>query len=451
MPKRFSNLIPLIIERHNMVRAFDTVVSQLHDEPRVFFNHGQRIDLQGRRTAYRAHLEPIIDRLSREIADGSFRVRGYREMLVTDGPKVRLVQSPCVTDRIACNAIMAVVERKIYPSVIPTSAASIPGRGMHRLFRKMRSDIGHDPAGTRYFYKCDIRKFFESIDQQVMWQTVQHYIKDPVLLPILHSFVTMMPQGLSIGLRSSQCYGNIILSPLDHHLKDTLGIRYYYRYCDDIVVLGPDKPYLWHVRDIVHQQVARLGLAVKDNESVRPITEGIDFLGYIYDGNQARLRKRTKQKAARRLATVRSRKRRQEVIGSFKGMAKWADAKHLYKKITHKNMIKFSEMKSRRTQEGIAYLGKDGKRILQGDLETLGHIVNTHITILDFEVDVPTRNGPRYLVQFQKDDGTICKYLTNDSEQKFWLNDARKNGNFPFECTIVMERFGQGKVRYKFN
>ena len=64
---------------------------------------------------------------------------------------------------------------------------------------------------------------------------------------------------------------------------------------------------------------------------------------------------------------------------------------------------------------------------------------------------MPTRNGPRYLVQFQKDDGTICKYLTNDSEQKFWLNDARKNGNLPFECTIVMERFGQGKIRYKFN
>ena len=183
MPKRFANLIPLIIERHNMVRAFDTVVSQLHDEPRTIFHHGEKCTLPGRRTAYRAHLEPIIDRLSSEIADGSFRVRGYREMLVTDGPKVRLVQSPCVTDRIACNAIMAVVERKIYPSVIPTSAASIPGRGMHRLFRKMRSDIGHDPAGTRYFYKCDIRKFFESIDQQVMWQTVQHYIKDPSSCP----------------------------------------------------------------------------------------------------------------------------------------------------------------------------------------------------------------------------------------------------------------------------
>lgn len=451
MPHRFSNLIPLIVDRHNMIRAFEKVVSQLPDDIRVIHRNGKRIELKGRRTTYREHMEPIIRHLAEDIAAGSFRVKGYHEMWVTDGPKNRLVQSPCVTDRIACNAIMDVVEKKIYPSVVPTSAASIPGRGMHHLFCKMRSDIEHDPDGTRFFYKCDIRKFFESINQQVMWQIVCRFIKDPVLLPILHSFVTMMPVGLSIGLRSSQCYGNIILSPLDHHIKDTLGVRYYYRYCDDIVILGSSKTYLWQLRDIIHQKAAEVGLSIKQSESVRPITEGIDFLGYIYDGHAARLRKRTKQKAARLLARIRSRKRRQEVIGSFKGMAKWADAQHLFKTLSHRNMQSFSEMKRRRTQEGAAYLGKDGKRILQGDLETLGHIVNTHIVILDFEADVPTRNGPRYLVQFQKDDGSICKYLTNDSEQKFWLNDARKNGSLPFECTIVMERFGQGKVRYKFN
>lgn len=451
MPHRYRNLIPLIIDRHNMIRAFDKVVSQLPDDTRVIHRNGKRIELKGRRSTYREHMEPIIARLSADIAAGTFRVKGYHEMWVTDGPKNRLVQSPCVSDRIGCNAIMSVVEKVVYPSVIPTSAASIPGRGMHHLFCKMRSDIEHDPDGTRYFYKCDIRKFFESIDQQVMWQIVCRFIKDPVLLPILHSFVTMMPVGLSIGLRSSQCYGNIILSPLDHYVKDMLGVRYYYRYCDDIVVLGSDKQFLWHVRDVIHQKAAEVGLYIKTNESVRPITEGIDFLGYVFDGHAARLRKRTKQKAARRLAHVRSRKRRQEIIGSFKGMAKWSDARNLFKKITKQNMLSFSEMKRRRTQAGVTFLGKDGKRILQGDLETLGHIVNTHITILDFEVDVPTRNGPRYLVQFQKDDGTICKYLTNDSEQKFWLNDARKNGNIPFDCTIAMERFGQGKLRYKFN
>ena len=222
MAKRYGHLVARIVERSNMDRAFDEVVDQLK-EPR--------------RTYYRNKRETIIAWLTKEISDGTFRVRGYQEMLVTDGPKIRLVQSPCVTDRVGCNAIMRIIEDVLYPGVIKTSAASIPGRGMHHLFEKMRHDIESDPEGTRFFYKCDIKKFFESIDQEVMWRCVKHYIKDPVLLPILHSFITMMPKGLSIGLRSSQCYGNIILSCVDHYFKDVLGVKYYYRYCDDIVIL----------------------------------------------------------------------------------------------------------------------------------------------------------------------------------------------------------------------
>ena len=450
MPKRYGYLIPKIIERPNMDRAFDEVVDQLPDNPRTFTRKGVVVTLPGRRTAFRNHREPIIDRLTKVIADGSFRVRGYREMQVKDGPKVRTVQSPCVVDRIGCNAIMRIVEDLVYPSVIRTSAASIPGRGMHKLFVKMRHDIENDREGTTYFYKCDIRKFFESIDQNIMWEVVKSYIKDPIVQPILHSFVTMMPKGLSIGLRSSQCYGNIILSFLDHYIKDELGIKYYYRYCDDIVILASSKEKLWAIRDVIHAKVAEVGLEIKPSESVKPISEGIDFLGYVYDGKKARLRKRTKQKAARKLAKVKSRKRRQELIGSLKGMAKWCDAKHLFKVLTKRNMESFSELKKQRQADGVNFTGKDGKRILQGNPENLRALVNTHITIIDFEPDVPTKNGPRYVVQFQKDDGTICKYLTNDSEQKFWLEEMRKCDKFPFDTTITPQFFGQGKVRYQF-
>lgn len=435
MSKRYGYLTPKIIERPNMDRAFDEVVDQL-PEPR--------------RTYYRKRREEIVGRLTKRISDGIFRVTNYREMWVTDGPKIRKVQSPCVEHRIGCNAIMRIVEDVLYPSVIKTSAASIPGRGMHRLFVKMRHDIENDREGTAYFYKCDIRKFFESIDQDLMWEFVKDRIKDPILLPILHNFVTMMEKGLSIGLRSSQCYGNIFLSGIDHYFKDVLGVRYYYRYCDDIVILASSKRKLWLLRDIMHEQAAELKLEVKPNECVRPISEGIDFLGFVYDGKKGRLRKRTKQKAARKLHKVKSRKRRQQIMGSLKGMAKWGDCKHLYKTLTGKNMESFSENVKKMKNDGVNYTGKDGKRILNGVLENLRTLVNMHITILDFEADVPTKNGLRYIVQFQKDDGTLCKYLTNDSEQKFWLEKFREAGKIPFDCRITPQYFGQGKVRYQF-
>lgn len=435
MSKRYGYLTPKIIERPNMDRAFDEVVDQL-PEPR--------------RTYYRKRREEIVGRLTKRISDGIFRVTNYREMWVMDGPKIRKVQSPCVEHRIGCNAIMRIVEDVLYPSVIKTSAASIPGRGMHRLFVKMRHDIENDREGTAYFYKCDIRKFFESIDQDLMWEFVKDRIKDPILLPILHNFVTMMEKGLSIGLRSSQCYGNIFLSGIDHYFKDVLGVRYYYRYCDDIVILASSKRKLWLLRDIMHEQAAELKLEVKPNECVRPISEGIDFLGFVYDGKKGRLRKRTKQRAARKLHKVKSRKRRQQIMGSLNGMAKWGDCKHLYKTLTGKNMESFSENVKKMKNDGVNYTGKDGKRILNGVLENLRTLVNMHITILDFEADVPTKNGPRYIVQFQKDDGTLCKYLTNDSEQKFWLEKFRGAGKIPFDCRITPQYFGQGKVRYQF-
>lgn len=435
MSKRYGYLIQKIVERPNMDRAFDEVVDQL-PEPR--------------RTYYRKRREEIVRRLTKRISDGSFRVTHYREMWVTDGPKVRKVQSPCVEHRIGCNAIMRIVEDVLYPGVIKTSAASIPGRGMHRLFVKMRRDIENDREGTAFFYKCDIRKFFESIDQDLMWECVKDKIKDPVLLPILYNFVTMMERGLSIGLRSSQCYGNIFLSGIDHYFKDFLGVKYYYRYCDDIVILGSNKRKLWLLRDVMHEQAGLLKLEVKPNECVRPISQGIDFLGFVYDGKKGLLRKRTKQKAARKLHKIKSRKRRQEIIGSLKGMAKWGDCKHLYKTLTGKNMESFSELMKKKKEQGVCYTGKDGKRILSGKMETLRALVNMHIKILDFEPDVQTDNGPRYVVQFQKDDGTICKYLTNDSEQKFWLNEFKKDGKIPFDTCITPEYFGQGKVRYKF-
>lgn len=450
MSKRYGYLIQKIVERSNMDRAFDEVVDQL-PERKVINKDGSKKVLPGRRSWYRSRREEIVSRLVQHISDGSFRVDHYNEMWVTDGPKIRKVQSPCVEHRIGCNAIMRIVEDVLYPSVIKTSAASIPGRGMHKLFAKMRRDIENDREGTAFFYKCDIRKFFESIDQDLMWEFVQDKIKDPVLLPILHNFVTMMEVGLSIGLRSSQCYGNIFLSGIDHYFKDFLRVKYYYRYCDDIVILGATKRKLWLLRDILHEQAAMLNLEVKPNECVRPISEGIDFLGFVYDGQKALLRKRTKQKAARKLRKIKSRKRRQEIIGSLKGMAKWCDSKHLYKTLTGKNMESFADKVKQMKKDGVEYTGKNGKRMLTGQEVSLRTLVNMHIVVLDFEPDVPTQNGLRYVVQFQKDDGTIGKYLTNDSEQKFWLEEFRKANNIPFDCTITPQYFGQGKVRYMFN
>lgn len=429
MSKRYGYLIDQITDYGNMSEAFDEVVGGLRNKERKAY--------------YEAKRSMVIADLQALIVAGRFRVESYTEFEVKEGPKIRKVQSPSVKDRIGCNAIMRVVEKYVYPMVIRTSAASIKGRGMHRLYRKVRTDIRHDKESTRYYYKCDIRKFYQSIDQKVMWGVVLEYIKDPILLPMLKNLVEMMPEGLSIGLRSSQCFGNLLLARIDHLMKEKYHVRYYYRYCDDIVMMAATKKELWRLRNILHNEVEALGLVIKPDEAIRPITEGLDFLGYVDDGSHTRLRKRTKQKAARKLAKVKSRKRRQEIIGSLKGMAKWGDCNNMYYKLTGRRMKSFKEL-------GLQYVAEDGKKRFGGKQVTLRSLQNVHIKIVDFETEVPTENGLRTVVSFEYDNGDTGKYFTADKQQLWYLEKIREMDEFPFDTTIGSEVFGNGKVRYLF-
>ena len=439
---RLHHVIPEIIERDNMEQSFEEVTKDLEDEIRE---------------RYERKKESIIRSLQKKIGNGTFRVTRYREFWTKDGPKMRKIQAPPVMQRIGCNAVMRVVERYLYPTVIRTSAASIKGRGMHRLYRKMRTDIRHDREGTAYFYMCDIRKFYESIDQDEMYDYICTRIKDPILLPMLESFIRLMARGLSIGLRSSQFFGNILLSRLDHRLKEVERVRYYYRYCDDLRVLAGNKRYLWGIRDIIHEEVKALGLAIKTNEAVRPITEGNDFLGFVDDGEHSRIRKRTKQNAARKLHKVKSRKRRQKIIGSFKGMAKWGDCGNLYKKLTGKNMNDLGELNINMTY-------KDGKKHFKGKTISPDDLIGRPFVVVSFERDViPHREKEKYDKAVEEArmngldpstvKGPVAKWVisilyegrprkmwTGIQENKMILEQAEKAGKLPFYASIVVDR-----------
>ena len=456
--KRWGDLQSEILQDSNLDAAFEEVVGHIEEPAR----HYKLVEVRGtdgsikktyvplpkpttsRKERVRAKREELLASVKRRIASGTFSIETFKEFWVHEGDKWRLIQSPTIEDRIGINAIVRVLEKHIYPTIVLTSGASIKGRGMHRLYRKMRSDIRHDREGTRYFYKCDIRKFYQSVVQAIMKMVIRRYVKDKWLLPILDSFVELLENGISIGLRSSQFYGNILLSRLDHRMKEQEHCRYYYRYCDDIVILASNKKQLWHWRNVVHEEIAKLGLELKPSEAVRPTETGIDFLGYVDDGEHTRLRKRTKQNAAKKLHKVRSRKRRQEIIGSLKGMAKWGDCGHLYKTLTGKSMNSFKEL-------GLRYVAEDGKKRFSGKQVTLRSLTNIHITVEDFEKDVETHNGLRTVVSFSYDNGEKGKYFTADKEQLWYLTEAEKIGALPFGTTIIAEVFGDGKVRYKFS
>lgn len=452
-----SGIMAEICERGNISQSIDVV---LRGRKRKGQPAARRI-LENR--------ERVIERLQAEIGGGTFAIPGYREYEIRDGGKARRVQSVGLYWRIGGNAIMNVVEKHLARRYIRTTGASIRRRGMHDLKALMQRDMELDPSGTRYCYKFDIRKFYESVDQDVMMEVLRRVFKERTLLTVLERFVRMMPRGLSIGLRSSQGFGNLLLSVvLDHWLKDQCGVRHYYRYCDDVVVMAGDKGTLWKIRGMVHERVAAAGLEVKPDERVFPTRNGIDFLGYvIYGHDYARLRKRNKKNAARKLHRLKSKRRRHEVAASLYGQCKHADCRNLFKRLTGLRMEEFKRLSG----TGIKAKYQDGKKRFDGAEVNIAELVGEEFLVLDYETGIVTgpqrkeyeekverqrkeleayvshgvappdgfvypehvaRPAGKYLVSIRRDagspGGTVQKLFTGDGENKSILDQIRERG-----------------------
>lgn len=433
---REGHIIEEIVEYSNMAESFDQVLSGTK----------RKKSHQGRYLL--AHREEVIKELSERIASGTFHVteKDIEEKDIIEAGKLRHIQFfKKLKNSIAVHAIMSVVDKHLKKRFIRTTSASIKNRGMHDLMKYIRRDIQKDPEGTRFCYKFDISKFYESVNQDFVMYSVHRVFKDKKLIAMLDNFVRIIPQGISIGLRSSQGLGNLLLSVyLDHYLKDRYGVRHFYRYCDDGVVLGKSKAELWEIRDAVHEQLEQINLKIKANERVFPVDEGIDFLGYVIYPDHVLLRKRIKQKFARKMHEVKSKKRRRVLIASFYGMAKHADCIMLFNKLTGKEMKSFKDL-------NVAYKPEDGKKRFAGAVVSIRELVNLPIVVKDFEVGVKTSQGEDRCVVSIEHNGEPKKFFTNSEEMKNILQQVSEMPDgFPFETTIKAETFGKGRTKYIF-
>lgn len=418
----------------NMSEAFDAV---LRGDKRKKSREGRYL---------MEHREEVIIELTAKLKDGSFRLSAYRERIIYEYNKRRRLQILPMYDRIAVYAVMNVVDKHLHKRFIRTTGASIKGRGTHDLMKCVQRDLQSDPEGTAFCYKFDIKRFYDNVKPDFVMWCFRRVFKDEVLLVLLEHFLHLLPEGISFGLRSSQGAGNLLLSVfLDHYLKDKYGVCYFYRYCDDGVVLGKTKAELWMIRDIIHEQLQEIDLVVKPNERVFPTAEGIDFLGYVIRPNNVRLRKRIKQKFARKMCEVKSRKRRRELTASFYGMTKHADCNNLFNNLTGKTMKSFKDL-------NVAYKPEDVKKRFAGTVVSIRELVNIPIIVKDFETGIKTEQGEDRCIVSIEMNGEARKFFTNSEEMKNILAQIKEvPDGFPFETTIKTEVFGKGRTKYVFS
>ena len=281
---------------------------------------------------------------------GTYRTSEYSTFKIYE-PKERIIfRLPYFPDRIVHHAIMNVLE-PIWLSVFTADTYScIKKRGIHAAAKKLRHVIDKDKQGCTYCLKIDIRKFYPSINHDVLKSIVRRKLKDTRLLKLLDEIIDSA-EGLPIGNYLSQYLANLMLTYFDHWVKEVKKVRYYFRYADDIVVLHSDKKVLRGLLAEFETYIAEeTKLQVKDNKQVFPVGKdhrdrhgrGIDFLGFVFYLNETRLRKRIKQNLCRKCAQLLKRKNPidakdfKQAIASWWGWCKYSDSDYYINKLNVK-------------------------------------------------------------------------------------------------------------------
>lgn len=283
-----------------------------------------------------------LERIARTLAQKTFRTSEYAVFERTEcGKRREIYKLPYYPDRIVHHCIMNVLEPIWMRVFIRDTYGSLKRRGIHDGVRRMRLFL-RDDLGTQYCLKMDVAKFYPSVDHDILKAILRRAVKCRDTLWLLDSIIDSAP-GIPIGNYVSQFFGNLYLAYFDHWVKERLGVRYYARYCDDMVVLGPDKGRLHGLRLAIEEYLAaHLRLRLKSNWQVFPTRiRGIDFLGYRFFGNHTLIRRRiaTRFKRVARATAIRPTRHRLQALVSYRGWLRHGDAHNLWQRHAPANLV----------------------------------------------------------------------------------------------------------------
>lgn len=297
--RRWKRLHPAICDPDNVYAAYlDARRTHRHTDAHLRF-----ADRLGENVAM----------VARKLEAGTWRTGHYRTFVVHE-PKRRQVACLPFSDRVAHHAICRVIEPRYDATFIHDSYACRRGRGIHlavhRTQHHLRSAVAeHGPV---WALKGDIRRYFASIDHQVLRDLLARRIGCIPTLGLLAEIIgsTPGPVGIPIGNLTSQLFANIYLHELDVHVTRDLGWRRYGRYMDDWVVFGGDLDELHELQDYLERWLAdRLHLTINPSTRVHRVTDApgdrVNFCGYTVGPTTRKVRRSTIRRMRRGMAAAR--------------------------------------------------------------------------------------------------------------------------------------------------
>lgn len=245
-------------------------------------------------------LETNIVKMVDEIANNKYKFGEYREFNVYE-PKERIIRSLPYRDRIVHQwYVEEFIKPYFFKRFIKDTYACLDGRGTHiavkntqKYMRKMKRKYGN-----YYVLKCDVKKYFYSIDKNILINILRKRIADNKIIEFSKVILDDGNDiGIPIGNYTSQYFANIYLNELDYYVKNKLNIEYYVRYMDDFVILVQTKEEAMHILESIRWFLKNtLKLELNHKSKYFPNRYGIDFCGYRIYETHILLRKRFKKK-----------------------------------------------------------------------------------------------------------------------------------------------------------
>ena len=242
-----------------------------------------------------------------------FKNKKHKPREIYDGiqRKKRIIIVPTFDEQVVHHMLVNVLKPILLKPMYMHSYGSLPNKGSYKGMKTVKKWIKHGGKNIKYCFKCDIKKYFDSIPHDILKSKLRKIIKDEMFLNVLFEVIDVVPKGIPLGFYTSQWLSNWYLTELDHKIKEEFGAIYYIRYMDDIVMFGSNKRKLHKLKEKVERYINdKLGLVLKENWQIFRFDYGnrkgrpLDFMGYKFYRNRITLRKTILKKAKRKAFNI---------------------------------------------------------------------------------------------------------------------------------------------------
>lgn len=288
---------------------------------------------------FQRHLMSNVFKLHHELKNKSYTHSAYEAFNLSD-PKPRSIHKAKVRDRLLHHAIYRILYPFFDKIFISDSFSCRNNKGTHKAlerFKVFARKVSLNHTKTVWVLKCDIRKFFASVDHQILKNILRSRITDKNVIWLLENIIdsfysTKEGVGLPLGNLTSQLLVNIYMNEFDQFVKHKLKIKYYIRYADDFVIFSRDKHYLKNlIVDIQKFLREKLQLELHPKKiSITTVASGTDYLGWVHFPRHRVVRTATKR---RMFGTLTLQKGKQESLQSYLGLLRHGDTWKLQKQV----------------------------------------------------------------------------------------------------------------------